>query len=404
MSPLPPFRRLLMSNMLAQSAEQIALIASPLLAVHLFAAGPAETGLIQTVQTLPFLLFALPAGVMADRLSRPLLLTAGEGLRALALVAVPLLAVFGLLSWPVLALLGGLGAMGTVVYSVAAPSYLPSLVGTDKLGYANGRLELVRSLAFAGGPALGGLLAGWTGGTGAFLLAGGLSLGAVVLLRGLRETERAALPPRSPLSDLKEGAAFVLAHPLLRAMLVTAIFFNIAFCLLQAVYVVYAVKNLLLSEAMVGLTLAAYGTGMVLGALAAPAVTRRLPFGLVILIGPCFGLASSAVMVGTLLVPQGWLAGVSFFLLGFGPIMWAISTMTLRQVVTPKAMLGRVSALILTATYGSRPVGAALGAFVGGHFGLAACLFVALACFFLQWLNIVLSPVPRLKRLPEPAD
>jgi len=398
------FHRLAWSNLLAQAAEQIGLVAAPLVAVTLFAAGPRETGLIQMVQTLPFLLFSLPAGILADRVSRPMLLWSGEAVRALALLAVPLLVLSGTLSWPLLAALGGLGAMGTMLYSVAAPSYVPAIVPASGLGAANGRLELARSVAFVGGPALGGLLVGWTGGQGAFALAGGLSVVAVGLLFGLREAERPQRPQRSPLSDLKEGAAFVFAHPLLRPMLVVAVFFNTATFVLHSVYVVYAVQHLHLSETGVGLTLAAYGTGMVLGALTAPKLMRLLPFGLVILIGPCFGLTASAVMALSIIFPYGWVAGLSFFLIGFGPIMWTISTMTLRQVVTPKEMLGRVSALILTATYGARPLGAALGAFIGGHYGLEACLITALVGFFLQWLVVVLSAVPRLKRLPDPIE
>jgi hypothetical protein len=63
-------------------------------------------------------------------------------------------------------------------------------------------------------------------------------------------------------------------------------------------------------------------------------------------------------------------------------------------------MLGRVSALIMTATYGARPLGAALGALVAGYFGVAACLFLATGGFLIQFLIILLSPVPGLRALP----
>ena len=91
---------------------------------------------------------------------------------------------------------------------------------------------------------------------------------------------------------------------------------------------------------------------------------------------------------------------MSFFLIGAGPLLWTISTTTLRQAVTPGEMLGRVSAVIVTATYGSRPVGAAIGAVVGGAYGAEACIVVAALGFLVQALVIVTSPVPRLVRQP----
>ena len=81
------FPRLVWSNLSAQSAEQIALAAAPLVAVTALGAGAAETGILQAALTLPFILFAVPAGLMADRLSRRLLMTGAEALRAAALLA-----------------------------------------------------------------------------------------------------------------------------------------------------------------------------------------------------------------------------------------------------------------------------------------------------------------------------
>src|ERR1051325_5953771 len=86
------FRRLAWSNLAAQSAEQVALAAAPILAVVAFGADAGETGVLQTAQTLPFVLFAIPAGVLADRLSRRGVMACAEALRALSLAAVLLLA------------------------------------------------------------------------------------------------------------------------------------------------------------------------------------------------------------------------------------------------------------------------------------------------------------------------
>ena len=400
---LPPtFNRLAWSNLAAQSAEQVALAAAPIVAVLLLGAGEGETGALQTALTLPFVLFAVPAGLLADRLSRRWLMAGAEALRAAALLAILAALWFGVLGMPLLAVLGFVAVCGTVVYSVAAPALVPSLVSPTALPAANARIELARTVAFAGGPALGGLLVGWIGAAPAFGCAAALSIMAVVLLAGLFEPTRANLPRRHPIQEIREGAAFVFRHDLLRPVFVTQFIFNTAFFIILAVFVPYAVRELGLSASGVGIVLGMYGAGMIVGALVATRVMRRLAFGVVIGLGPVTGLVASGVMALTTVVPTPLLAGLGFFLLGLGPILWVISTTTLRQSVTPPRLLGRVSAINIMA-YGARPLGSALGAAVGAAFGAQACLYLAVAGFAQQALVILLSQAVALSRQPEMA-
>ena len=402
---LPPaFSRLAWANLAAQSAEQISLAAVPMIAVLALGAGPGEIGALATAQTLPFLLLSIPVGLLADRVSKRRLMQMAEALRVLAFLGLLLAAVTGHLSITLLAVLGFIGAAGTVGFSVAAPAYLPTLVPRTALGAANGRLELARSAAFAAGPALAGALVAWAGATPAFVLAAILSTSALVLLLALPEAAATALAPRRhPLLELKEGAAMVWRNDLLRPILLTAVAWNIAWFVLQAAYVPYAVRSLGLSAGQVGFTLAAYGVGMVLGALAAPWVLRALPFGQAVLLGPAMSVAAAAAMVGTLAWPTAAMATLSFFLFGVGPIIWTITSTTLRQTVTPAAMLGRVTAIFLAVNMGARPAGALLGGWVGATWGAQACLWLALLGFVVQAAVIVSSAVRTLLRLPAAA-
>jgi predicted MFS family arabinose efflux permease len=394
------FNRLAWSNLTAQSAEQVALAAAPIVAVLLLGVGEGATGLLQTALTLPFVLFAIPAGLFADRMSRRRLMAGAESLRAIALLAVLFLIVSDLITLPWLAALGFVAVCGTVVYSVAAPALVPSLVTSQLLPAANARIELARTIAFAGGPAIGGALVGWIGAAPAFGCAAALSIIAVVLLSGIEEPARAPAPRRHPLQEIKEGASFVLHHPLLRPVFVTQFIFNTASFLLFAVFVPYAVRRLGLSATGLGLTLGMYGVGMVTGALVATRIMGRLPFGTVIGLGPVTGFVAACVMALTTFVPTPWLAALSFFLLGVGPILWVISTTTLRQSVTPPRLLGRVSAINIM-SYGARPLGALLGAVVGGLYGAETCLYLSAAIFGAQALVILLSPAVTLARQPE---
>lgn len=419
------FTHLATANLAAQAAEQVSLAAVPIVAVLLFAAGTREVGLLAAAQSLPFLLLALPFGLWADRASRRHLMLAAEVLRVGAmagLAALVGLAGGALLSMPVLALLGFAGAVGTVAFSVAAPAMVPSLVPREALARANGRLELARSLAFAAGPALAGAVVAAVGGSGAFMLAAGLSALAVWQLRDLpqdrpqgspQEASRGrpratgeAAPRPSPWAPLREGTRFVWHDRWLRPMLLTAVVWNLSWMMLQAAYVPHAMQHLGLGARGVGLTLSMYGAGMVLGALAAPRLMARAPLGVAVVFGPLVSVAAALVMAASLAWPQAALAALSFFLFGAGPIVWTVSTTTLRQTLTPSAMLGRVGSIFLTANAGARPLGAALGAGVAalaGAEGTAACLLLAAAGFVAQAALVMASALRTLHALPKAA-
>ena len=398
----PSFKRLAWSNLLAQAAEQLSLAAVPIVAVLLLKAGPGEIGFLASIQSLPFLLLAMPLGLLADRMSRKRLMVLAEALRALALLFLLLVLLSGQVSIAALAVVGFMAAVGTVAFSVAAPSLVPALVDASDLARANGRLELARSTAFAAGPALAGALIAWTGASAAFVLSGMLSVSAVLCLRGIREPVRAAVAPRHPLLELQDGAKWVWRSDLLRPIMFTSIAWNISWFMLQAAYVPYAMNDLGLNASGVGITLATYGVGMILGSLLAPRVVAALPFGQAILLGPYFSVLAAITMAMSLYWPQGWLAALSYFFFGVGPIIWTITSTTLRQTVTPRAMIGRVTSINIVVSTGARPLGAALGGLVGVNFPVSVSLWMVVLGFGLQAVIISASKVRTLKRLPEP--
>ncbi|MDM0050972.1 MFS transporter [Variovorax sp. J22R115] len=398
-----PFLNLAWSNLAAQSAEQLSLAAAPLVAVLALGAGPGEVGMLAAAQTLPFLLASMPLGMLADRMPRRQLMLWAEGLRAFSLLAMLAALLSSALTIAWLALLGFLGAIGTVGFSVAAPALVPALVPRGSLALANSRLELARSAAFTAGPALAGSLVSWAGAATAFTLAAVLSTFAILLLLRLLEPSRPASPARHPLVDVREGASFVWREPMLRPMLVTGVIFNLSWFVLQAAYVPYAARVLDMSAETIGLTLAMLGAGMVAGAMLTSRVVAAMPFGRAIQVGPVVSVLAALAMASTLLIPHAALAALSFVLFGAGPMVWTITSTTLRQSVTAGPMLGRVSAVFLTANAGARPLGAALGGLVGSTYGESACLLVALAGFAIQASVILGSRVTSLRSLPVPA-
>ncbi len=394
------FARLGWSTLAAQVAEQLALAAAPIVAVLALAAGAAETSLLQAAQTLPFMLFAIPIGLVIDRAPKRTVMALGEILRATALLCLVALLISGHLNLVMLAGLGFLGAVGTVCFTVAAPALLPLIVGPNELTSANRWLELARSGAFVAGPALGGALVGQLGAPPAYLLAFALSAVSVALLLTIKEPAAEPTPSRPVLADLGEGVSFVFRHPLLRPICLTAVFFNLSWFVMHGVFVAYAISDLAMSASAVGLVLGTYGAGLVVGAALTPILGRVFSTGVLILIGPACGAFGSMLVLSTLWFPQPMLVVVAYFLMGAGPMVWSITTMTLRQAVTPQSMLGRVSAVIVTATTGAAPVGAVVGAGVASTLGVGACLVLASAGFLVQLAIIATSPARRLQHQP----
>ncbi len=404
-----PLNRLCLANLAANGAEQLAMTAIPLMAALALGATADAMGVLSAVQTLPFLLLSLVAGVWADRLPRHLLMAGSEAGRAMLLALVPLLALGGWLDLFSLAALGfGLSAC-TVLFNVAAQAYLPAIVAREGLPAANAKVEFTRAAAVFLGPGLAGVIAGWTSPAWALAISAiSSTLTVVVLLSPGMRRELPATGARPGMRRaLFEGVSVVWRHPLLRAIAACAMAWNFSWFVLMAVFVLFAVESLGLTPAQTGIALAAQGLGMLLAALAAPAIHGRLRLGVMITLGPATSLFA-ALAIGATTGMHGDAAFVlllgGFFLFGFGPMLWTIGQTSLRQAIVPARLLGRVGAVQQVATLGMRPLGALAGGFVGEAFGLPAAIWLAVAGYGVQLAVILLSQMPALRSLPPPLE
>jgi hypothetical protein len=312
-------------------------------------------------------------GALADRLpARRLLgaalLAAGLGCTAgaaLALVAAPAV---------LLALAGFAAATGALVAGLVGLASVP-LLAPAHVVKGNARLELARAAATLAAPALAGVLAGLHP-AGPFVLAAAAALAGARLAAGIA-TPAPGGARRSLRAAMGDGIATVRADASLRAIAICAFGWNVGFLALTAAFAPLAL-GMGLSQAMIGLAQAGYGAGLVLGALAAPALVARLP-GLVL---PLFGPASSGL--GALLMaaaPSAASFAVGWFLLGFGPMLWLIWRNTVMQARTAAHQRASVAALMQVAVYGVRPLGALAAGALGAAAGPHAALWLAVVCF-----------------------
>jgi MFS family permease len=210
----PDFLRLWSAQTISQFGSQVSQLALPLAAILVLDASAFEVALLGTVEFLPFLLFALPAGVWVDRLPRKPILVLGDVGRAVALASIPLAYAFDALTIWQLYVVGFVVGVCTVFFDVAYQSYLPSLVDRAQLVDGNSKLEVSRSAAALAGPGLAGVLIGALTAPYAILLDAISFVWSAGLLFRIRTEEIVPAPTETPSMRRKlgEGLRYLLGH------------------------------------------------------------------------------------------------------------------------------------------------------------------------------------------------
>ncbi|HLM05593.1 MAG TPA: MFS transporter [Blastococcus sp.] len=378
-----PFWQLWSASALSNLADGLVKIALPLVAVTLTDSPGLVAGVTLAV-TLPWLLFALPVGALADRVDRRIAMVMADVVRAaaMAVLAVPL--VLGLESsaaalWVLYAVALLLGTAETV-YDTCAQSILPQVVARDRLPRANGRLIAVELTAneFVG-PPLGGLLVA-AGVAAAFVAPAALwaaAVGALLLLRGGFAVPREE--PTTLRADVAEGLRYLWRHRLLRTLAAMTGLFNFATNATFAVFVLYAVgpdSAMGLTEVGYGLLFATLAAGSLIGALLADPIIRRLGRSRSLLVGLLGGVGTVGVAAVTT-IPL--VIAVAFLIGGLTNALWNVVAVSLRQRITPDRILGRINSSYRLVAWGTRPLGAAAGGLLAELLGLRAVFAVAAA-------------------------
>jgi predicted MFS family arabinose efflux permease len=230
--------------------------------------------------------------------------------------------------------------------------------------------------------------------------AGGIA--ALIAARRL-PIEPVATSNVSLLDSIRDGAAFVAREPILRAIAICAIAWNSAFFALTAVFAPYAAIELGMTIEEIGRAWSIYGIGLLLGSLAAAPMIARLPTNIMFIFGPVTSCIAVAILVAGATRTMTWPVGLALFCLGFGPMTWLVLQTSVRQIVTPPELLGRVGATITTTIYGVRPLGALLAGAIATSFGVRAALWLSVALFCVSCVALLLSPAARLRDMPKAA-
>ena len=402
------FLKLWTAETISVFGSQITGLAMPLTAILVLSATPFQVGLLNAMDTLPFLLVGLPAGVWVDRLRRrPILIVADLG-RTILLASIPVAFVLGVLSMPQLYAVGLAVGILTVFFDVAYQSYLPALVDRDRLVDGNAKLEISRSAAAVAGPPVGGGLIGLLGAPIAIALDASSFLVSALGILAIRRREPAPEPHLDAAGErvgmarsIREGLAYVGRHRLLRSIAACTGTANLFGAMAWSVLMLYAVQVLGLTPGTIGLVLGVGSVGFLVGAFLPDRVQRRVGLGPAI-VGSALlgGLAVLLVPLAPIAMPLPFLIA-SQFLVGIGQVVYNVSQVSLRQAITPDAMLGRMNATMRFVVWGTMPVGALVGGILGGTIGLRETLLVGAIGESLAVLFVALSPVRTLRTIPE---
>ena len=403
------FLKLWSAESISQLGSQITGLALPLVAVIVLDASAFAVSALVVIEFLPFILFAIPAGVWVDRLRRkPILVIADVG-RAVLLGSIPVAHWLDVLALPQLYVVGFLTGICTVFFDVSYQSYLPSLVARDQLVEGNSKLEISRSGAQIAGPGAAGGLIGAIGAPAAILLDAISFLASAVFLFGIRKPEvlpeQAEGAPRpSMLREAREGLGYVLGNRYLRAISICTGSSNFFWSLGGAILIVYAVRELDMKPATIGLIFSLANAGPLLAAFTANRISARIGVGRTI-------LWTAVVFSGSAIIypaaPQSIAA--PFFVAagilgGFGAVAYNITQLSFRQAICPPRLQGRMNAVIRFLVWGTMPLGALSGGALATWLGLRPALWIGGIGALFTFLPILLSPVRSIEKMPEPAE
>ncbi|MFE1404713.1 MFS transporter [Streptomyces sp. NPDC058770] len=401
----PNFRRLWCAQSISVFGSQITLIAFPLIAISLLHASVSEVGILSALERAPFLVFGLVAGVLVDRWRPRTVLIVTDWIRAVLLGLIPVAAFSDALTIEWLFFIAFAVGSCTVFFDIAYQSVLTSLVEPGDLLTANRWLETSRSVAEMSGPGVAaGLLKVVS--VPVSIAVDALSfVFSALFVHSTRPTEPVPRAPRdsSLWSDFKAGLRFVRETSFLRWNAVIGATWNLLYQALLAVFFVYLARELRLSATNIAIVVLAGSVGAVLGVLVMGTVNRWCGLGRGIVLSMCSAGAGGILLVaadGSSLLAIVVVAS-GFMLINASQPLFNVNVISIRQMITPDHLMGRTTAAIRFLVWGTLPVGALVGGFLGEAFGTRSTIAVLGGGYLIPALMTMISPLRRIQDISD---
>ncbi len=401
------YRRIFASVVITHFGAQITMLALPLTAVTVLNASPTQMGFLMAFEIAPFVLLSLPAGVWLDRVKKLPVYVAGELVFAFALLTVPIAAWTNVLTMTWLYAVGFLLGCVHVVAGSAAQIVLTQIVSRDRLVEAHSKNALAVSGSEIAGPGIAGALIKILGAPIAIAFDALLIFGAVVLLKGIRVEE--TIKPRGDANfwmQLKEGVRFVARTRLLWTMALMVGLWQTFHHMASVVQILVASRELGMSAQTIGLCYIGMGVGTIVASVYGKRVSERFGPGPTLIVG--FGI-SGVGWLALALAPANTFGVLIFaFMLtcfSAGATVLFVNFLSLRQAVTPEALLGRMTSTMRWLILIGAGPGALIGGYIGEHVGLRASLACAgIGALVLTWIASRNALLVNTRALPKPVE
>jgi MFS family permease len=405
------FMRLWSAQAISAFGSRITRTALPIIAVTTLGEPSTIVALLASVYLIPGVILALFAGGIVDRSRKRRILVATDLFRAVAVASVTVSWWLGVLSiWHLIVVGAAVGA-ASALFTIADVAYLPNLIERKQLAEGNAKLEATEAVAEVTGPACAGVLIGAFGAPLAVLIDAMSYVWSALRLGRIRAEEPPAQKAPSAQSstwqskrDLRDGMHAIFSHPHVRPVVITLVVWSVAGGFFTALYTLFCLRTLGLSEITFGIVIAIGGIGSLFGAL----ISRRLVAWLGL--GRALITCASISLLGCLLIPLAR-GGEPWVLMCLGThqlvsdcfsVAFVIQAVTLRQTQLPKHLLGRANAAVHVCTAGLVPIAALAAGALAEMFSIRDAVWIGVLIGLVA--PLFLLPLRHVGAMPEPAS
>ena len=393
---------------ITQFTGQITDLALPTVAVLTLQVTAFQLGILNALGFIAFPTLGLFVGVWMDRMRRRPVMIAANLVQVVTLASVPVAYALGVLWLYQLYAVSLIMGTSTLFFDVAYQSYLPSLVNREDVVEGNQKLQTSASAAQVVGPSVASGLMQVIGGALSLTADAFGTLVSVFTLVSIRKPE--PKPERSStngqlhfFSEMKEGIRVITGNKLLWTQAGCTGTSNLGSSIFFVAIFLYAYRVLGISPGIIGVAFSIGSVGFLLGVLVSSAVTRRLGLGRTIALSTACGFGLLIVLVAHSSFGV-FIIGAALFVGNFGNPLYNINQVSLRQIITPNRLQGRMNATMRTIVWGTIPVGSFLGGIFSTSFGIIPTIVIGSLVSGGSFLWIVIGPIFKLRKQPEPAS
>lgn len=405
------FMRLWIAQAVSAFGSRITRTALPIIAVATLGESESIVALLASISLAPAAVLALFAGGFVDRGKKRRILVLADLIRAAAIISLTIAWACGVLSIVHVCLVGAVVGAASALFQIADVAYLPALVERGQLVDGNSKLQTTEAFAEISGPASAGVLIAALGAPIAVVIDAASYVWSAVMLGRIQKVEPPAGPEMAAMSmsasmwqttkDLRVGMRAIFGNLLVRPIAIASIIWNASYGFFAALYTLFCLRTLGLSQATFGVIIAMGGVGSIAGAFLARPLAQALGVGrtivvsaiIIVAIGVCIPLAGGPAALAIALLCTHQLIGDGM------SVVFNIHTVTLRQTVLPHAVLGRANAAITACTSGVTPIAAIIAGGVAEATSIRAAIWIGMALPLA--VPIVLWPLRRVKQLPS---